>query len=395
MKNKTISHIPILDGIRGVAILMVCFVHFFSVNESSLYETNKYIGVLLFKISFLGLKGVELFFILSGFLITNILYNSKNSKRYFLSFYSRRFLRIFPLYYFVLGVSFFILPSLISINANGRNIIENQGWLWTYTSNLTNIFYPIDWGNGGNLPSFGHFWSLCVEEHFYLFWPFLIYFSTEKRLPRIMWSIVFLSVFSSFFVFIFDDLVPIFHWSTIKYSGVLSLGGLISYYRSTSINYERVIQIAKKLVLPSFILFIVVNFLPRESKFYEVSTFFTSIIFFAFLLIISLENEKISSTIFKHRFLYFIGKISYGIYVYHEMLVPYFTKYVYNYLEKYIQNGILCIMIYTLICTAISVFIAWCSWHLIEKPILKFKLYFNYEQGIPLASKSIETVVLK
>jgi peptidoglycan/LPS O-acetylase OafA/YrhL len=120
MTLSSSKHIPILDGIRAYAVLLVCLVHFFQVNESGLYQTNRLLGIFLFKVSQLGLKGDVLFFILSGFLITGILLDSKKSPKYFTTFYARRFLRIFPLYYFVLFVSFAVLPKLYLVDP-GRN----------------------------------------------------------------------------------------------------------------------------------------------------------------------------------------------------------------------------------------------------------------------------------
>lgn len=373
-----VKHIPILDGIRAYAVLMVCIVHFFQVDESSLYEANQYLGILLFKMSQIGLRGVELFFILSGFLITGILINSKTSPNFFKTFYLRRFIRIFPLYYFVLAISFLVLPHIVNIDAAGNAVIKQQGWLWTYTSNLSGFFNQSSWDASLNFPSFGHFWSLSVEEHFYIFWPFLIYYSNEKWLPRIMWFLVALSAFSILFVFVYGDLIPFFKWSTIRCSGVLSLGGLISYYRNNSIKYKQIIIISQKLILISGILFVMANFIPRQYKIHDVLTFFTSLLFFVFLLVLSLEDRKIMSNLFKHGSLYFIGKISYGIYVYHGVLRPYFKTFLYDNLDIYIDNGILRSLIYTILCTMISIFIAWISWNTIEKPILNLKKYFTY-----------------
>jgi peptidoglycan/LPS O-acetylase OafA/YrhL len=373
-----VKHIPILDGIRAYAVLMVCFVHFFQVDESSLYEANQYLGIGLFKISQIGLRGVELFFILSGFLISGILINSKKSPSFFKTFYFRRFIRIFPLYYFVLAISFLVLPQFINIDASGNYVIKQQVWLWTYTSNLSNIFDQISWDDSLNFPSFGHFWSLCVEEHFYVFWPFLIYYSNEKWLTRIMWILVALSAFSVLFVFVFGDCIPILKWSSIRCSGVLSLGGLIAYYLNNPLQHKQIVIISQKSIMISGILFLLAHFIPRQCEIHQVLTFFTSLVFFSCLLVLAIEDRNIMSKLFKHRSLYFIGKISYGIYVYHGVLRPYFKSFLYDDLEIYINNGILRSLIYTITCTMISIFIAWISWVIIEKPILSLKTYFKY-----------------
>ena len=169
MSGMSSKHIPILDGMRAYAVLMVCICHFFPNDEIALYNANKYLGIFLFKLSDAGNKGVELFFLLSGFLITGILLDSKNSARYFRTFYLRRFIRIFPLYYFILVISFFILPNFLKIDHLANLVIQKQIWLWTYTSNLSEFFGKWTWNTDHTFPWFGHFWSLCVEEQFYLF----------------------------------------------------------------------------------------------------------------------------------------------------------------------------------------------------------------------------------
>jgi len=378
MVQDNSKHIPILDGIRAFAVILVCIVHFFQVDEAGLYLSNKYLGAFLFKTSQIGLRGVELFFLLSGFLITGILLDSKKSSKYFSTFYSRRFLRIFPLYYFVLTFSFLVLPHIIGIDIPGKELMQKQTWLWTYTSNLSGFFGHVGWDNSLNFPSFGHFWSLCVEEHFYIFWPLLVFFSNEKWLPRIMWSIVAISVFSVLFVYFSNDLIPILKWTTIRCAGVLSLGGLVAFYRKNTQKYQQIISISKRLVLPVGILFFLVNFIPRKFEILDVVTFFLSVLFFLFLIVIALEGNKTTKHLFNHKALFFIGKISYGIYVYHGMLRPYFKEFIYTNLHSYISNGILASIFYTIVCTGISIFIAWLNWILIESPILKLKKYFNY-----------------
>jgi len=378
MSNSKLKHIPILDGIRAYAVLMVCVLHFFQLDEKSMYEANEYLGIIIFKISQMGLRGVELFFILSGFLITGILLNSKNSPNYFLTFYARRILRIFPLYYFVLSVSFIILPKFINVDSAGQSIINNQWWLWTYTSNLSHFFKDFSWGGSLNFPSFGHFWSLCVEEHFYIFWPLLIYLSNNKWLPRIMWSILIFSSFSVLFVDFFGEIMPLLKWSTIRGAGVLSLGGLIAFYQRNEAIYNRIISVSKRFMTLTALLFIIVNFIPRKFQLYYTATFFTSVILFSQLLVLSIEGNKITKMLFNHRILFFIGKISYGVYVYHGLLIPYFSQNIYHGIHRQFPNGIISTIIYTIICTLISITIAWLSWRIIESPVLKLKKYFKY-----------------
>jgi peptidoglycan/LPS O-acetylase OafA/YrhL len=377
MEYKSGKYIPALDGLRAYAVLMVCVGHFFQINETNLYQTNKSLGILLFKTSQIGLHGVELFFILSGFLITGILLDSKTSSKYFSSFYARRFLRISPLYYFVLFLSFFILPKFCEIDTAGIELKKQQLWLWTYTQNLSWMWGIRGWDSSLYFPWFGHFWSLCVEEHFYLLWPLIIYVLSEKMLPKIMWLIVLLSVFSMFYVNLYD-FAPILRWTSIQYSGILSVGGLIAWYSRQPEKPNLFRKVSLKYILLSGIIFFLVNFIPRK---YEMSNFFSviaAILFFSSLVTYSVDGSKEILRFLNHRTLYFIGKISYGIYVYHGLIRPFTKILLYdNFLSK-ISNAILSHLLYTVICTSISVLIAWISWNFIESPFIKIKKIFVY-----------------
>jgi peptidoglycan/LPS O-acetylase OafA/YrhL len=122
-----------------------------------------------------GTSGVDLFFVLSGFLITGILYDARGTQHYFRNFYMRRVLRIFPLYYGVLLLAFVILP-LLSRGAFAASE-DRQGWLWLYGANVylsvENSWAALGW--------FSHFWSLAVEEHFYLVWPLVIFLLPRRQ----------------------------------------------------------------------------------------------------------------------------------------------------------------------------------------------------------------------
>jgi len=153
------SHIPALDGLRGLAVVLVLLVHFVG-NTQPWTAFDR----LLVKASNYGLYGVDLFFVLSGYLITGILHDSKGSSHALRNFYMRRVLRIFPLYCGVLLLLFHALRLAPSIYPPAlEESARHQGWLWSYTANVF-IALRGAWA----LPYVSHFWSLAIEEHFYL-----------------------------------------------------------------------------------------------------------------------------------------------------------------------------------------------------------------------------------
>jgi len=163
------AHYPTLDGVRALAILMVVL-HNFSFDDAVLTGLS---GRLLSMGTGGGWAGVTLFFVLSGFLITGILLDTQHERGHFRRFYLRRTLRIAPLYYAVLLVAFVVLPLAGTVPAAVRADQPQQIWLWTYLSNWVG---PFDIAGH----TFPHFWSLAVEEQFYLLWPLL----TWRRSPQ-------------------------------------------------------------------------------------------------------------------------------------------------------------------------------------------------------------------
>jgi peptidoglycan/LPS O-acetylase OafA/YrhL len=153
-------HSPALDGVRGIAILLVLFHHF------TLFDPVTTIGAWLGFVALLGWSGVDVFFVLSGFLITGILIDARGSNRYFASFYMRRVLRIFPLYYLIVFLSFVVLAR----STYWHDLLVGPGrvaqWpYWTYLVNFA-IAERGDFQHG----VLDVAWSLAIEEQFYLRW---------------------------------------------------------------------------------------------------------------------------------------------------------------------------------------------------------------------------------
>ena len=172
------AYYPALDGLRALAILMVFHFHYAAPYRS--------IGS---PIAHWGWIGVDLFFVLSGFLITGILYDSRGRKHAYRDFMGRRMLRIFPLYYAVW--LFFLISGPLF-----HWIWPVAGWMWPlYLGNFarflhpgnlqlnTNYFYPLQSSGRLGLPlDVSHFWTLCVEEQFYMIWPLVMLFVQSRRL---------------------------------------------------------------------------------------------------------------------------------------------------------------------------------------------------------------------
>jgi peptidoglycan/LPS O-acetylase OafA/YrhL len=159
---------PALDGIRGLAIVWVVLYN----TTNLLPPTQHGAWHLLAYLVHPGWIGVQLFFALSGFLITGALLDTQHAKNYFRAFYARRALRILPLYYTVLIVLLIVAPALhLAPTLLGANLKEQLS-LWLFTVNWT---HTAPYG-------FAHFWSLAVEEQFYLFWPFIVHRLSARRL---------------------------------------------------------------------------------------------------------------------------------------------------------------------------------------------------------------------
>ena len=158
------TRVPALDGLRGIAILAVFFYHY--ARGAGEHTTSAVVRSASVAFSF-GWSGVDLFFVLSGFLITGILYDTLSDPGYFKKFYIRRAIRIFPIYYLLIAIYLLLTPVL------------GLHWKPAHLFYLVYLGYPatLVWPHLAEVSSMvaiTHLWSLSLEEQFYLIWPFLI-----------------------------------------------------------------------------------------------------------------------------------------------------------------------------------------------------------------------------
>jgi peptidoglycan/LPS O-acetylase OafA/YrhL len=310
------AHVAVLDGVRGLAIVMVMCVHF--VGDSTARTTFER-GLV--KLANYGVWGVDLFFVLSGFLITGLLYDSKKDPHYFRNFYVRRTLRIFPLYYAILALLFIIGPRLPGLYPPGlTESAHHQAWLWLYASNVYLAIHRA-WA----LPFVGHFWSLAVEEQFYLVWPIVVLSFGLRSLLRICLAVTVLSLGLRCVLSIAGaGDVPLTVLTPCRFDALCVGGFLALSVRSSGL--ETVARAGRWALGP------LVGLVVLASACNAMRVSLSSIVVpmrgtlialtFGALLVASLASKAsgLPSRLLRSRVMCFLGTRSYGLYVFHGII---------------------------------------------------------------------------
>ena len=312
----TREHMVVLDGVRGVAILMVLCVHF--IGDS---PANTALAKAMVKLANYGIWGVDLFFVLSGFLITGLLYDSKRSAHYFRDFYVRRTLRIFPLYYGVLALLFIILPALPTPYPAGlAESARHQAWLWLYASN---VYLAIH--RAWVLPYVGHFWSLAVEEQFYLLWPIVVLAFGRRSLLRICVAVTVLALgVRSVLSFAGGGYVAQVVLTPCRFDA-LCIGAFLAL-AVRSVGLECVARTARLSLGPLlFAVLLASGWNAMRGSLADVVLPVRGTLIaltFGALLVMSLaaKTESLLSRLLRGRVLCFMGTRSYGLYVFHGII---------------------------------------------------------------------------
>lgn len=348
------GHIRSLDGLRGIAILLVLLVHF--------RQKEIFASFVWGRVAHVGSYGVELFFVLSGFLITGILLDTKGSRNFLGTFYARRVVRIFPLYYGALFVVLGVLPWFARFDAGAVAIQEKQGWLWAH---LANWPAGADW-DGSNLFLLGHFWSLSVEEHYYLVWPLLVALLPRRWLLPVCLGLVSVGISTR------TAGVP---WSTLTKIDGLAIGSALAIavrdypFRLPSGSAFSWLMAFFGLCSMAFV------FKPRRVTLPPaIDALGETAIVCLFALILLACLRGYGSVLLGSGFLVAFGKYSYGIYVIHGIMRPGFEQWF------TLGHGFGWQVAYYILATAASFALAWLSFRGMEKHFLKLKTAFEYER---------------
>jgi peptidoglycan/LPS O-acetylase OafA/YrhL len=353
------EHILLLDGVRGIAILMVLAYHFMPVAG-------------------IGWVGVSLFFVLSGFLISWRLEQSIESDHYFRHFYIRRILRIVPLYMVVLVVLLILVPLLLPVfvTSSYAELLGLQGWYWTFTQNLYNARHG--WPDNITLV---HFWSLAVEMQFYLLWPFVMRLFNKR--PRLfigfLLSLMICALLFRVYggdIFKLNDLYRyVLLPSRIdSFAAGCLLLVLLNRYKEKCRSFFLwiwIICLAMAVIIYSF--FATVSYMGAFS---QTAGHTLHVLFWTALLgyLMLLPAGAFGARIFSGRFLVAMGKYSYGMYIVHLPVWIVMTTLLQQRYGQPWHSMPGAVFYLPLVAFAITWLLGVLSYHCLEKYFLRIKL---------------------
>jgi peptidoglycan/LPS O-acetylase OafA/YrhL len=358
------DHIPALDGLRGVAILLVI------PHNADVFSNS---AAWLWPVAILahaGWLGVQLFFVLSGFLITRNLLDSRGAPNYLRAFFGRRVLRIFPLYFGTLFVALVLIPHVVQLSPGALASHRNQVWLWTFTLNWAAPF-------GADVSGFSHFWSLAVEEQFYLFWPFVVMAAAGTRLFRICIAVAGLAVVSRVVMHLCGATPDMLYTFTNCRMDALALGAAVAVIGGSA-NWRSWIAAHRQgLLIAIFGVLLVTAGFSHLYSVFDPRTLLVgqTTIAASFALLVACLAARPPG---KHRldgmlemkWLRTVGRYSYAMYVFH---LPILTALGGAIWAAVAFSGSARPLLFAFMAIVLSFIAGWLSWHLVEKHFLRLK----------------------
>jgi peptidoglycan/LPS O-acetylase OafA/YrhL len=362
------TRLPALDGIRGVAVLMVLVFHY---RQGMLNLGSAWLSRMARPL-YGTQTGVDLFFVLSGFLITGILLNAKGSAHFLKNFYIRRALRILPLYYFL------VLAYLFAgcFSANPEFSFHKCWWYLLYLQNIGSTFWPAAVGEPG------HFWSLGVEEHFYLLWPMLIVLCDERHLPKVLLGIIGAAIACR--VLLLGLGYDVFTFSPCRMDA-LSCGALLAVV----VRRPELARAAHRLCRWTLLFLgpalVVLYPLTSGKALFAMQVLKYTLVAVAYTALLGgtvgpgrwVRVERF----FCQPALRWCGKYSYAMYVFHPFLYGEIMTFMRSHLGLRHSHPALFMAIEFPVLVAAVCLVSWLSWHLFEKHFLSLKSRFEYAVG--------------
>jgi peptidoglycan/LPS O-acetylase OafA/YrhL len=356
------GYLPELDGVRGLAIILVILTHW-----QNAWESSSAIDVVVHQIASPGWLGVELFFVLSGFLITRLLLfrreTSSGLAPYLRSFMWRRALRIFPLYYATLLLIFAVVPRIIPIHDPAyQTLRHNAPWYWLYSVNWLDALH----GSSQITMNTGHFWSLAVEEQFYLLWPIVVWCAGHKRLPYVcmtLWAASLIGRFAVGEAFDPHRVTPVLHFDP------LMAGALVAWYSTgvTRIRAERWLPAIATVGSLAIFGWLVTG---GQRILWLPAVAFSALVG---CLVLGRGGASLSRA-FRSPTLRVFGKYSYCIYVVHYLILEGIPRLMPRLaVPRLLGSSLPSALVMGALLVGSSFFVAMVSWRALERPMLRLK----------------------
>jgi peptidoglycan/LPS O-acetylase OafA/YrhL len=370
--SKQVVYFKNIDILRFVAVFLVLFAHayegwcgwfgkpgFMTVEGNHTDFTN--FGSYLNTAFTNGGIGVDIFFLISGFLITYLLLSEKENtgKISIAKFYFRRVLRIWPAYFLLIALT----PLCVHL-ANGKtpDYLPNVLFYNNFHAISIKIWqYP-----------YAHLWSICVEEHFYLFWPFVVAFIARKNLKTAFLLLIAMSFLFRTYLFVVHSDYWQIYLNTLSRIDVLVIGGLYALYYK-EYGFQAKLSKSTRLILYGlFIVVYVIDPVYTYDSFFDIvikKYFYVSILGLGMIHFI-FNEDRIFNLPFQ-KSLNYLGKISYGIYLFSNVLIPIVViRFMY-------QWGSTNMYLYFFLNIFLSILISAIVYELLEKQVLKWKKKFE------------------
>lgn len=372
------SHIPALDGIRGAALVVVVSYHYFLLPYAAWFS-------------------MESFFVLSGFLITGILLDTRESKGYFKNYLARRMLRILPLYYGLLIVAFFIVPLFVNKESLAPFSLyyNNKGYFWAYIQNW--LLLHNEAGLKGTSRIMLHLWSLAIEEQFYIFWPLLVLIFRRKVFTKVIIGIILFSITLKCYFYFSGYPWQENYFNTFCRMDALSLGGLIAVGVRDQSSLRFLNKIAPFIfkLLGTILVVLLFIYRPRmlgEQFLEPIGTTLFAILFGGMILYcLSDHKRNFVKRFLELKLFTFLGKYSYSIYIFHAPVLALMRPGLTSFLHEYMRSGYAYVLS-NIICLAFTMLVGLFTWVAIEKPALKLKKFFKYDNNKIQRVTIVETV---
>jgi peptidoglycan/LPS O-acetylase OafA/YrhL len=366
---------PALDGVRGIAILLVLFHHF------TLFDPVTSVGAWLGFVALLGWSGVDVFFVLSGFLISGILIDARGSSRYFASFYMRRVLRIFPLYYLVVFLSFIILARF----PWWHDLLVGAGTVpqwpyWTYLVNFA-IAERGDFQHG----VLDVAWSLAIEEQFYLLWPAIVWLMPPRLIgPLCALIVIVVPILRSMALASGAQSVDVYVLPHLR-ADALALGGLLAWLSRRGL-LQRLAAVAPVAVIAGGAAAVWCAIAAGGPWWYEPLTQRIGYSLFAIagaglvMVAVTSSESSVWQRALRMRWLRACGKYSYCMYLIHLPVSRVVQEFVLGPAQFPQVFGAFwpAQLGFYLLASVPTFALAWLSWHGFEAPILRLKRFFPY-----------------